>query len=88
MEANDLGGLMKQAGEAMQNFIGAMYKVQSDNYQKVKTVSSDDNLPMNEEYFMQVPQEYEKRYINALAAGLKAKEAYELLKETFEFENL
>lgn len=88
MDNNDLGDLMKQAGEAMQNFIGAMYKVQSDNYQKVRSVSSDEDLPTNEEYFMLIPQEYEERYINALSAGLKAKETYELLKETFEFENL
>jgi len=39
MDANDLGELMKQAGEAMQNFIGAMYKVQSDNYQKVRVLA-------------------------------------------------
>lgn len=44
MDANDLGELMKQAGEAMQNFIGAMYKVQSDNYQKVRGVSSYEDL--------------------------------------------
>jgi len=86
-DLNNLGDLMNEAREAMQKFIGAMYKVQSNNYQKVRVVSSDEELPTNEDYFMQIPQEFEERYINALASGLKAKEAYDLLKETFEFEN-
>jgi hypothetical protein len=87
-DLNNLGDLMNEAREAMQNFIGAMYKVQSNNYQKVRVVSSDEDLATNEEYFMQIPQEFEERYINALVTGLKAEEAYELLKETYEFENL
>ncbi|KUJ56437.1 hypothetical protein [Chryseobacterium aquaticum] len=83
-----MGLICKKASSALIGFIGAMYKVQSDNYQKVRTVSDDENIAENEKYFMQIPQEYEERYINALSSGLKAKEAYELLSETFEFENI
>lgn len=62
-----------------------LYGDQSNNYHKIRLVSSDEDLPTNEEYFMQIPQEYEERYINALSSGLEGKIAYELLKETYEF---
>lgn len=88
MNADDINNfreIMKNAVEAWKNLNVTMYKVQSENYQKMRTVSSAEDLPANEEYFMQIPQEYEDRYINALSVGLKGIEAYNLLSETFEF---
>ncbi|WP_426473426.1 hypothetical protein [Chryseobacterium balustinum] len=90
MEANDLnniGGYFNEAKHSILKFI-ELYRDQSNNYHKIRVVSSDEDLSTNEDYFMHIPKEYEERYINALSAGLKAKEAYELLKETFEFEKI
>ncbi|MDF2931227.1 MAG: hypothetical protein K0R36_558 [Chryseobacterium sp.] len=86
MDNYELNKNNDEAKHSILKFI-ELYGDQSNNYHYIRVVSSDEDLSTNEDYFMLIPQEYEERFINALAAGLKAKEAYELLKETFEFEN-
>jgi len=81
----NFGDIMRQAAENTKAFHSAFYKVYSENYRNIQVVSNDENISDNEEFFMLIPQEYEEQYVNVLTAGLKGKEAHDLLRETYGF---
>lgn len=67
------------------DFHKALYQCCSLEYNELKKVCDPDDLQNNEELFFLIPDEYNQEFINLVTVGCSIKQAYELLKEAYEF---
>lgn len=73
------------ASKGISRFHVEFYKSLSEKYQQLKLVAIPDDLTENIDYFYNLPEEYDEQFIRAVTQGLSLKEAFELLKETYNF---
>ncbi|MBP1165068.1 hypothetical protein JOE44_001952 [Chryseobacterium sp. PvR013] len=81
----NLGKSASDAAKAFTAFHKELYKGLSIDYNELKKVCKSLDLEENEDYFFKTPDEYNKEFINLVTVGCTLKQAYELLKETYNF---
>lgn len=84
MEKN-IGKLANDAAKALNDFHKALYQCCNSEYNELKKVCDPFDLEKNEEFFFMVPDEYNQEFINLVKVGCSIKQAYEIIKETYEF---
>jgi hypothetical protein len=81
----DLGYTAENAANAIRDFHKAMYRCFNRDYMELQKVAIPEDLMENEDFFFNLPDEYNTDFINLVITGLTLKQSYEMLKETYEF---
>lgn len=83
-----LNNALLQASKSLKDFHKELYKTFNKSYSDLQKVSDPEDFANNEHLFFKVPDELNADFVNLVTVGSSLKQAYEILKDTYKFEDI